>query len=107
MTETTRAKSVKKPTDHKPKASNELVGTFNGEEFVIMKDVFEDYEFLELSGEVDTNPAKLPQLLTLILGALGHERLKDAVRNDVGRVRTEDLMKAYQAVMEDAGAKNS
>lgn len=107
MTETTRAKSPKKPADHLPKSSETMVGKFKGEEFTIFKDVFEDYEFLELSGEVDENPAKLPKLLTLILGVDGHERLKDAVRNDVGRVRTEDLMAAYQAVMEDAGAKNS
>lgn len=102
----TRAKSVKKPEDHKP-SGDALRAEYKGKKFSIDKSVFEDYEFLELSGEVDTNPAKLPALLRLVLGDEGHDLLKDVSRGDNGRVRTEDLMAGYQAVMEDAGAKNS
>ena len=105
MTETTREKSPKKPEDRKP-AAGELVGTFKGKSFKIAKDVFEDYEFLELSGEIDSNPTKLPALLKLIFGDKGHDRLKDAVRDDDGRVKTPALMEAYQAVMESARAGN-
>ena len=105
MTETTREKSVKKPADHKPK-SDTLTGSYKGEKFEIDKEAFEDYAFLELSGEVDSNPTKLPALLKLILGDDGHERLKDAVRDENGRVKIPALMGAYQAVMESAGAGN-
>lgn len=106
MTETTRSKSPKKPADRKP-AGNVLAGEYKGKSFTIDKAVFEDYEFLELSGEVDTNPSKLPALLRLVLGDDGHALLKEVSRGEDGRVRTEDLMAAYQAVMEEAGAKNS
>lgn len=106
MTETTRSKSPKKPADRKP-AGNVLVGEYKGKKFKIDKTAFEDYEYLELSAEIDTNPAKLPPLLRLVFGDKGHELLKETARGENGRVRTEDLMAAYQAVMEDAGAKNS
>ncbi len=106
MTETTRSKSPKKPADHKP-AGNVLVGSFKGKKFTIDKAVFEDYEFLELSADADSNPAVLPTLLRRVLGDKGHDQLKEVSRGEDGRVRTEDLMLAYQAIMEEAGAKNS
>ena len=106
MTNTARAKSVRKPQDRKP-AGGKWAATYNGKKFTIDPEVFEDYEFLELSGEVDENPAKVTKLLRLVFGDAQHDVLKEAVRGENGRVKSEDMLAAYADIMEEAGAKNS
>lgn len=106
MTETARAKSVKKPTDRKA-PGGKWTATYKGKKFTIDPEVFEDYEFLELSGEVDENASKVTKLLKLVFGEEQHDALKEAVRGENGRVKSEAMMEAYAAIVEEAGAKNS
>lgn len=102
----TRDLSPVKPQDHKKPAVKSLTGEYKGEKFTVSAEVFEDWEFLELSGEVDENPAKLPRLLKLTFGDDGYERLKVVARDDDGRLKTEAVMDAYKTIMEDAQAGN-
>lgn len=106
MTETTRAKSPKKPADRKA-SGGEWTATYKGKKFTIDPEVIQDYEFLELSGEVDDNPSKVTKLLRLVFGDEQHDKLKEAVRGENGRVKSEAMMSAYADIMEEAGAKNS
>ena len=103
MTETTtRAKSVKKPQDRKPVGDGKLYGEVRGEKFVIDREVFEDYEFLELTAKVDESPAYLPGLLRFVFGDDGHDRLKELARDEKsGRVKSQELMKLYHTLMKD------
>ena len=83
MTETTRAKSVKKPADRKPAAGDMVVVEFAGEKFDVPAGVVE-----RLSG-VD-----------------GYDRLLDAIEAEYGSDDMEKVAEFISAALEAAGAKN-
>lgn len=96
--------TAKQPQDRK--IAGKLTATVKGKKFEVDKDFLEDIEFLELSGEVDSDPTKLPTLMKLMFGDAGWKRLKEISKID-GRAKTETVMKNYQAVMEAMDLKNS
>lgn len=66
--------------------------TNSGFEFCIEKERVENYELVELLGEVDSNPILLPKVVRLFLGDEQTERFKNHLRDDKGFVSTEKLM---------------
>ena len=96
--------TTKQTTDREVKGK--LTATVKGKKFEVEKSALEDIEFLELSGEIEENPTKLPALLKLLFGEAGYKRLKEISTVD-GRVRTETVLENYQAVMEAMDSKNS
>lgn len=96
--------ATKQTTDREVKGK--LTATVKGKKFELEKSALEDIEFLELSGEIEENPTKLPALLKLLFGDDGYKQLKDISKVD-GRTKTETVMENYQAVMEAMDSKNS
>ena len=81
-----------------------LVGvTKSGFEYSIPKKNLNNYELVEVLGEVDTNPLFLPKVLKLLLGKEQVEKLKNHLRDADGIIDTEkmvaeleDIFKAQQ-----------
>ena len=81
-----------------------LVGvTKSGFEYSIPKKNLNNYELVEVLGEVDTNPLFLPKVLKLLLGKEQVEKLKNHLRDNDGIVDTdkmtaelEDIFKAQK-----------
>ena len=81
-----------------------LVGvTKSGFEYSIPKKNLNNYELVEVLGEVDTNPLLLPKVLRLLLGKKQVEKLKNHLRDADGIIDTEkmtaeleDIFKAQQ-----------
>lgn len=81
-----------------------LVGvTKSGFEYSIPKKNLNNYELVEVLGEVDTNPLLLPKVLKLLLGKEQVEKLKNHLRDADGIIDTEkmtaeleDIFKAQQ-----------
>jgi hypothetical protein len=81
-----------------------LVGvTKSGFEYSIPKKNLNNYELVEVLGEVDTNALFLPKVLKLLLGKEQVEKLKNHLRDADGIVNTEkmaaeleDIFKAQQ-----------
>lgn len=81
-----------------------LVGvTKSGFEYSIPKKNLNNYELVEVLGEVDTNPLLLPKVLKLLLGKEQVEKLKNHLRDVDGIIDTEkmaaeleDIFKAQQ-----------
>lgn len=67
--------------------------TRSGFPFKLDDEVIDDYEILEELCEIDGgNDAKVPSILTRLLGKEQKESLKDHVRTDTGRVPTSRMM---------------
>lgn len=67
--------------------------TRSGFQFKLDDEVIDDYELLEDLCEIDGgNDAKVPSILTRLLGKEQKESLKDHVRTDTGRVPTSRMM---------------
>lgn len=67
--------------------------TRSGFPFKLDDEVIDDYELLEDLCEIDGgNDAKVPSILTRLLGKEQKESLKDHVRTDTGRVPTSRMM---------------
>lgn len=81
-----------------------LVGvTKSGFEYSIPKKNLNNYELVEVLGEVDTNPLLLPKVLKLLLGKEQVEKLKNHLRDTDGIIapekitaELEDIFKAQQ-----------
>jgi hypothetical protein len=81
-----------------------LVGvTKSGFAYSIPKKNLNNYELVEVLGEVDTNPLLLPKVLKLLLGKEQVEKLKNHLRDADGiigpekiTVELEDIFKAQQ-----------
>lgn len=69
-----------------------LVGvTKSGFEYSIPKKNLNNYELVEVLGEVDTNPLFLPKVLKLLLGKEQVEKLKNHLRDADGIIDTEKM----------------
>ena len=81
-----------------------LVGvTKSGFEYSIPKKNLNNYDLIEVLGEVDTNPLLLPKVLKLLLGKEQVEKLKNHLRDADGIIgpekitaELEDIFKAQQ-----------
>lgn len=58
----------------------------NGFHFSVDESIADDYEILELIGEVDENPARITKLMRAVLGDDQLKALKEHLRQENGRV---------------------
>lgn len=80
--------------------------TKSGFAYQIQKEQVEDFNFIELVGEVDENPAVLPKLLKFLFGKEQTEKLKDHVRTDDGFVPTAKMIEEFGEVLNNPKLKN-
>lgn len=104
MTESTRAKSPKKPADHKP-ASDEMVSfEYEGVKVSILADAFEDQEVIqELRG------GGLLDAMQRILDPEDAEKVLEEVRklDSRNRLMSKNFKPFFEAAQEAVGSKNS
>lgn len=82
--------------------------TESGFEFRVSKDVANDYELVEILGEMEDNPLLLSTVVNRVLGKEQSKELKDHVRNEQGFVPTDVMMKEIEAIFKSGQeTKNS
>lgn len=81
----------KKPQDHKPKNDGMLRAVIRGVKIEVSADALDDWELIEAIAAADSgDPAaamQLPSVIRRLLGDHAYTELKDAVRDENGRVR--------------------
>lgn len=97
MTETTRAKSVKKPADHKPAAREAVTVEHGGVTFKAERKTFESLRTLDLFEQGKINTA-----LRRIVGDEKYEEFLDKNPD----AEAEDAGDLLNAIAEKVGAKN-
>ncbi|MDO4710621.1 MAG: hypothetical protein Q4A75_01495 [Peptostreptococcaceae bacterium] len=74
--------------------------TRSGFEYRISKKRLENYELIEVLGQVDRNPLLIPDVVKLIFDEEQAKRLKDHLRDEEGLVSTEkitnEIMEVFQ-----------
>ncbi|EPF4429094.1 hypothetical protein ACSSP6_005000 [Escherichia coli] len=81
--------------------------TKSGFNYTIQKEQVENYEFIEVIGEVEENPSKLPKALKMLFGKEQMEKLKDHLRTEEGFVPTQKMIEEFTEVMNNPKLKNS
>lgn len=84
-----------KPQDHKPKKSANLTTTIRGIEVSVDPDALDDWELIEVVSALDSgdNSAMLalPAVVRRLLGNATYEQVKNACRDENGRVSAEAM----------------
>ncbi|HGF7640662.1 hypothetical protein LGV83_11620 [Enterococcus durans] len=80
--------------------------TKSGFSYQIQKEQVENYEFVELIGEVDENPTKLPKVLKMLFGKEQTDKLKDHLRTEDGFVPTQKMIEEFSEVLNNPKLKN-
>lgn len=101
MTETTRAKSAKKPADHKPANTESVTVKYAGAEFGIPVGAASSARLLRLL-EKNAIAAAIERLI----GEDGYDRLLDAIEEAFGTDDMEKVAEFLSKALEAAGAKN-
>lgn len=81
--------------------------TKSGFKYQIQKERVEDYEFIELIGEVEDNPTVLPKVLKLLFGKEQTEKLKEHLRTEDGFVPAAKMIEEFGEVLNNPKLKNS
>lgn len=81
--------------------------TKSGFKYQIQKERVEDYEFIELIGEVEENPTLMPKVLKMLFGKEQTEKLKEHLRTEEGFVPTAKMFEEFVEVLNDPKLKNS
>lgn len=103
MTETTtRAKSAKKPADHKPAAADTVAVSFAGASFDIEVGVASSARLLRA---LEKN--QIAASVERLIGEDGYDKLLDAIEAKFGHDDMEKVAEFVGAALEAAGAKNS
>lgn len=104
MSETTRSKSPKKPTDHKPAADDMVSFEWEGVKVSILADAFEDQDLIE-----DLREGGLKSAVLKLLGAKDAEKVFEVVRgfDSRGRLMSKQFTPFFEAAQEAVGSKNS
>lgn len=76
--------------------------TKDGFAYTIDPAVMNDMEFLEDLAEVDENPAKLPKLITKVLGKEQKKELYDHYRDENGRVPVDAISNAFVEMLKSS-----
>ena len=76
--------------------------TKDGFAYTIDPEVMNDMEFLENLAEVDENPAKLPNLITNVLGQEQKKELYDHYRDENGRVPVDAISNAFVEMLKSS-----
>ncbi len=81
--------------------------TNTGFEFEIVEGVFDDWEFIELLGELESgNGLKLPAVLERLIGAEGAAALKEHCRDsESGKVTVKAMRTELTDIMTEAAGK--
>lgn len=74
--------------------------TSTGFEYKISKARLENYELMELLGELENNSLVLPRVVISLLGKEQTEKLKDHLREKDGTVNTEKMTNELQDIFE-------
>jgi hypothetical protein len=97
--------AAKVPQDHQLAADKPRVVTAQGVEVTIDPKIFDDYELVEESAQMQENPTIIVAMLHKILGSQ-YEQVKEALRGDDGIVSVEAMAIFFAEVMQKA-APNS
>nr|DAE10379.1 MAG TPA: hypothetical protein [Siphoviridae sp. ctwrX9] len=82
--------------------------TESGFEFEIPKKNIDNYEVLEVLGELEENPFVIPKVVGMLFGKEQKNKLKDHVRDEDGVVSSEKMGEEIKYVFEKiAELKNS
>lgn len=83
--------------------------TSSGFNFIISKDIINDYELVENLGELDSSPLILGTIVRQVLGKEQTAKLKDHIRNENGIVPTDKMTQEIIEIFKNAGeeTKNS
>ena len=81
--------------------------TKSGFNYQIQKEQVEDYDFIELIGEVDENPTVIPKIVKLLFGKEQTEKLKDHLRTEDGFVPAAKMIEVFGEVLNNPKLKNS
>lgn len=79
--------------------------TKSGFKYQIQKEQVENYEFMELIGEVEDNPAIFPKVFKMLLGKDQVSKLKDHVRTEDGFVPAETMIEEFKEIMSNPKLK--
>lgn len=79
--------------------------TKSGFKYQIQKEQVENYEFIELIGEVEENPAIFPKVFKMLLGKEQVDTLKDHLRTEDGFVPAEAMIVEFQEIMKNPKLK--
>lgn len=80
--------------------------TKSGFEYKLTKERLNNYELLEVIGDVDENPLLLPKVVVMLLGQEQTDRLKDHLRSKDGIVSVDALSAEIKELFEKAEVKN-
>lgn len=80
---------------------------FEGYEFDVDMDNFDDVEFFTLSDEAMTRPAKLIDITKLVLGQDGYEKLKAYFVKKDGKLTMSKLSDIYSKILKIEDPKES
>lgn len=81
--------------------------TKSGFKYQIQKEQVENYEFMEVVGEAESNPLLVPKVINMLLGKEQVNVLKDHLRTEDGFVPAEKMIEEFKEVMENPKLKNS
>lgn len=76
--------------------------TESGFNYEISPDIQNDYEIVEMLGEIEENPLLLSRLVKKILGNDQMNDLKEHIRDENGLVGTAEMMKEVQDIFTGA-----
>lgn len=80
---------------------NNLTGiTKSGFTYSISEKNLNNYELVEVLGEMESNPLLLPKVLRLLLGKDQTEKLKNHLRDDDGVISTEKITNELQDIFQ-------
>lgn len=102
MTETTRAKSAKKPADHKPSEKDAVEVSFAGEDYTFDVRAATDTRTMFALRKED-----METVLVRIIGEDGLEKAIKSIEDEDGYADFKKLADFVSEVYEKAGAKNS
>lgn len=72
--------------------------TESGFEYKVSKDITNDYELVEILGELEDNPLLLSTVVNKVLGKDQAAKLKDHIRTEDGIVPTDVMMQEVMAI---------
>lgn len=72
--------------------------TKSGFEYEISPDIQDDYELVEMLGDIEENPLLLARVVKRILGTNQTDQLKEHIRTESGLVGTKAMMKEVQDI---------
>ncbi|ERK57823.1 hypothetical protein HMPREF1983_00926 [Gemella bergeri ATCC 700627] len=80
---------------------NKLTGvTKSGFAYSIPEKNLNNYELIEVLGDLESNPLLLPRVLKLLLGKEATEKLKDHVRDEDGIVSSDKISEELQDIFQ-------